>query len=263
MKKYLALPFICLVLLYFISCSQNRNSILDINNSKETSNIIKKDTLDTKQLIIITAEGWNDVKGKLCCFEKRENQWLLMSSNQVVVGINGMGIGLGIKSFYFPDAPVKKEGDLRAPAGIFKIGTAFGYASIKKVPWLKVPYTEAISELLCIDDGNSSSYNKLVYSDKTKKDWKSYELMHRKDEMYKWGVFIEHNSNEPKSGKGSCIFLHIWESDSNGTAGCSAMAEADIFNLLRWVDASQKPLLIQFPIKEYEKISETTDLPKL
>jgi len=262
MKKKLSL--FALLFAVFIVMSSEKN--LNRNNKSKSGyseKVIKKDTLDSKQLLIIITEGWNDVKGRLYCYEKKGSQWQMAFSNQVVVGINGMGLGVGIKSFDMPGVPLKKEGDLKAPAGIFKIGTAFGYANKKEVPWLRMPYIEATNDLLCIDDGTSSSYNKLVYYSRTKQDWNSREEMHRKDDMYKWGLYIEHNSIDPLQGRGSCIFIHIWKNNSKGTAGCSAMQEDDILRLLKWINASKKPLLVQFPRKEYESIQGRFNLPRL
>lgn len=254
---------IMIVGILLISCnsSSDKKTIGSTNDS--TKNVVQKDTLNSHQLIVITTSGWDIVKGKFYCFEKKDGQWKLEFSDQAVVGIKGMGMGLGIKKVELPDAPVKKEGDLKSPAGIFNISNAFGYAKKNEVTWLKVPYLEASSNLLCIDDGNSSSYNQLIYSDKTKKDWKSCEEMHRKDDMYKWGLFVEHNAVNPAQGKGSCIFIHIWKDNNSGTAGCSAMSEPNILKILKWIDATKNPLLVQFPEKEYEKVSETIDLPKL
>lgn len=87
--------------------------------------------------------------------------------------------------------------------------------------------------------------------------------MGRKDNLYKWGLFVGHNYPDPSQGKGSCIFIHIWKSSSQGTEGCSAMTEDDVVKIMKWVDASKKPLLVQFPVKEYNTVSEKINLPKL
>ena len=260
MKKKTGLWVIIFTALAFLNCYQDDNKRYGINGDFGNT-AVRKDTIDAVQLIIITTNGWNEVKGTMRCYEKKGHLWNLIFSNPVVVGINGMGVGFGIMSFDLENTPLKKEGDLRAPAGIFKIGTAFGYAVKNDVFWLKVPYLEATNSLLCIDDGNSSHYNKFVYSDNTRKDWNSHEEMHRKDNMYKWGLLVEHNYASPETGKGSCIFLHIWKSYSKGTAGCSAMQESDILKLLKWVDSAKKPLLIQFPKKEYDYVAKKINLP--
>jgi zinc D-Ala-D-Ala dipeptidase len=52
----------------------------------------------------------------------------------MVVGRNGLAWGIGVvptddAQVRSESAPVKREGDGRAPAGIFALSTAFGYAS--------------------------------------------------------------------------------------------------------------------------------------
>ena len=64
-------------------------------------------------------------------------------------------------------------------------------------------------------------------------------------------------------GNGSCIFMHIWENDHSGTAGCTAMTEANLLKILNWIRAEKHPLLVQFPKNEYDKIKDRFELPKL
>src|SRR3954453_14694300 len=102
--------------------------------------------------------------------------------------------------------PIKQEGDGRSPAGIFKLGTAFGYAPASKVSWIHLPYQQCTSELQCVDDSKSSYYNSLVRaSSVSKKDWNSNEDMRRPDDLYRLGVFVEHNTDPKAPGGGSCI----------------------------------------------------------
>ncbi len=158
-----------------------------------------------------------------------------------------MALGEGMRSIKIPDAPQKKEGDMKSPAGIFFLGPAFGYAAKSEAKWIHIPYVRATDTLICVDDPNSGMYNKLVRTDAAVIDWKSHEEMHRKDEDYKWGIFVQHNDHPVKAAMGSCIFLHIWEGASLGTAGCTAMEEKNILELLHWIRADKHPLLVQFP----------------
>ena len=90
--------------------------------------------------------------------------------------------------------PIKKEGDERAPAGIFRLSTAFGYAPTRSVNWIKLPYLALSKSIEGIDDPGSLYYNRLVDRSKvTKVDWRSSEQMRRDDVRYKWGVVIDHN----------------------------------------------------------------------
>jgi len=217
------------------------------------------DSLNTKQLLIVVTDDWNSVGGTLYCFEKQNGKWVKQFSNLVVVGSKGLGLGEGIIPFTSDGAPQKREGDKKSPAGIFKIGTAFGYADKYQAQWIKNPYIKATDTLICVDDIKSAYYNKLINNEPAKSDWNSFERMHIK--YYKWGLFVDHNSNNPVSGMGSCIFMHIWENKNEGTDGCTAMKEKNLLRVLHWIDAAKHPLLVQFPKKEYLKLVSQYSLP--
>jgi hypothetical protein len=225
---------------------------------------IRDTTIDlSKQIIVVVTGGWDSLRGKLYCFDMVHGKWIQRFSNAVVVGKSGLGIGDGLDSPFSGQthSPIKKEGDLRAPAGIFSIGAAFGYASRKEAGWIRNDYIDANETLICVDDPRSIWYNMLVNSDSVKKDWESFEQMHRKDDFYEWGLFINHNATRPKPKVGSCIFMHIWKNDHEGTVGCTAMNKADMVRLLRWINAASHPLLIQMPESEYLKLVKKVGLP--
>jgi D-alanyl-D-alanine dipeptidase len=152
--------------------------------------------------------------------------------------------------------PVKHEGDGKAPAGIFKLGTAFGYETRADT---KLPYLALTATTECVDDSHSGHYNTLVDGAAMPKDWNSSERM-RSEEGYRKGIVIEHNT--PASpASGSCIFFHIWRSPTSPTAGCTAMDQADISRLFDWLDPQQSPLLVQMPEAQYEHVRERWNLP--
>ncbi|HEX4641347.1 MAG TPA: L,D-transpeptidase family protein, partial [Chthoniobacterales bacterium] len=64
-----------------------------------------------------------------------------------------------------------------------------------------------------------------------------------------------------KPGAGSCIFLHIWKNSRAATAGCTAMPEQDLVNLLGWLDPKDRPVLVQMPQKEYDDFKAKFRLP--
>ena len=213
------------------------------------------------QLMVVLTNGWDELQGNIYCFNLERGKWRLKFTNQVVVGGKGMGLGDGIITLKSPGAPVKKEGDLKSPAGIFTTGSAFGYADKKEAGWIKNHYIKASDTLICVDDAQSPDYNRLVQSDTIKSAYNSHEDMHRKDDDYKWGLFLNHNVNGTTPGAGSCIFMHIWQDNKHGTAGCTAMEEGNIVRLLHWIDAGKKPLLVQMPLAVYQKIRLEYRLP--
>jgi L,D-peptidoglycan transpeptidase YkuD (ErfK/YbiS/YcfS/YnhG family) len=208
------------------------------------------DSLKSEQLIIVLTDDWNSIPAKLYCVEKIKGKWVTQFSFPVVVGNKGMTID-------------KTEGDLKAPSGIFNLGPAFGYADKKEAQWIRMRYLQASDTLICVDDGGSRFYNQLVDTNSISVDWNSREVMHRKDIYYEWGIFVQYNSQPVIKGKGSCIFIHIWDNENGGTEGCTAMEEKNILKLLHWIQSDKNPLLVQYPIATYKKIAAEYKLPDL
>ena len=179
----------------------------------------------------------------------------------VVLGKKGLGWGRGLFEPAGNDGPRKVEGDNKAPAGIFRLGPAFGYAN--RASWIKLRYVALTKNTEGIDDPRSRHYNQLV--DRTKVaqvDWKSSEKMLRADVLYKWGIFVAHNP-AATPGAGSLIFLHIWRDSSGATAGCTAMPEQNLVQLLRWLDPAAHPVLVQMPQPTYNSLRTSLHLPVL
>ncbi len=113
-----------------------------------------------------------------------------------------------------------------------------------------------------MDDTNSIFYNTIIDDHIVKnKDWKSSEIMKLSDNEYEWGIFVENNSMPRIKGNGSCIFLHIWEDDVITTAGCSAMKEENLIEILHWLNINTSPILVQLPQTEYNRLKSQWILP--
>jgi len=169
----------------------------------------------------------------------------------VVVGRSGVG--------------PKKEGDGRAPQGAFPLGPAFGYAS-EPPPDVRIPYQAMVPGALCVDDTESAFYNLVLDPDTVPgaKDWTSAEVMRRDvapgDDLYRFGVIVQYNPRRVP-GAGSCIFLHVWRDSESPTAGCTAMAEENLLEVLRWLDPEAGPVLIQGDRVFLEGLREEGHLP--
>jgi D-alanyl-D-alanine dipeptidase len=217
----------------------------------------------SRQLILVTTQGWDSVEGTLQRFERKKSKsaWQPVGpAFPVVVGRGGLGWGAGLNK-ETGDGPVKKEGDGKAPAGVFALGTAFGFAPASEAAWLKLPYTPLDEGTECVDDTSSRRYNLVVERSGLRDvDWKSSERM-REVEGYRWGVVVEHNAKPRVAGRGSCIFLHIWSGPDKGTAGCTAMEQQNLEKLLRWLDRKKRPVLVQLPEAEYARLRARWKLP--
>ncbi len=73
--------------------------------------------------------------------------------------------------------------------------------------------------------------------------------MRRNDRVYRNGAVIGYN-RERVSGRGSCIFFHLNHADKRPTSGCTAMEEQPLLELIRWLDPTKKPTLVQIPKSE-------------
>ncbi|OZI10155.1 hypothetical protein BWI93_00025 [Siphonobacter sp. BAB-5385] len=222
------------------------------------STAVQAQTLDTQQLLVVTTPTLTSVTGTLRTYEwnQIQQQWKQARPPQaVVVGKNGLAWD---RKHPLASPPYKQEGDGKAPAGVFRLGTAFGTES--KPAALHWPYVQTNRSCFCVDDARSRHYNQLVHTDSVRKDWTSAERMFIPD--YKYGLVLAYNTDSPQAGAGSCIFMHLWENPTHGTAGCTAMTETDMLSILRWLDPVKKPLLIQMPEPDYDRLKRLYALPE-
>jgi D-alanyl-D-alanine dipeptidase len=217
-----------------------------------------------RQVLLVTTRGWDDVPGVLRRFERKGTRgaWSQVGKDvDVAVGRNGLGWGAGLVETGSESGPQKKEGDGKAPAGVFALGTAFGFAPLAEASWLRVPYMPLTPSVECVDDTASRKYNLLVVRDEAGgADYNSSERM-RSVEGYRWGLVVRHNAAPPVAGRGSCIFLHVWAGPGHSTAGCTAMEETSLKELLRWLDPKKSPLLVQLTEGEYARLRAAWSLP--
>jgi D-alanyl-D-alanine dipeptidase len=214
--------------------------------TKEDKIVLPK---ESKQLLMVTTENWSTKDGKLQRYEREDKEWEKVGEPiEIVLGRNGLGWGIGLHSIPKGAKYIKKEGDGKAPAGLFTLGNGFGYEDFK----IDFPYSVYKRTDHCVDDSKSKFYNTIVDSTKVTKDYKSFEYMKLKNDLYKYGITVNHNPNQVPLA-GSCIFVHIRSKSGGGTAGCTAMREDKIIKILKWLKKSKKPLLLQLPKVEVAK----------
>ncbi|MFC3815857.1 L,D-transpeptidase [Lysobacter sp. GCM10012299] len=219
---------------------------------------------DAQQMVVVTTAGWDANTGTLQRYERAGAGWrALGEAAPITVGRSGSGWGVGLHAPQSGE-PQKVEGDGRAPAGVFRIGTAFGYADSWATAW---PYQAMTASDYCIDVNASPLYNRIVDARQVGADAVagSTEPMRRDlhangDQRYKLGFVIEHNPDN-RSGTGSCIFAHLWKAPGETTAGCTAMAEPVMQQLLAWLDPKRKPVFVLLPADEYRRLQKDWHLP--
>ena len=218
---------------------------------------------DARQLVLVVTPDWDANHGILRTYTRDAGDWQPAGeTTPVVIGRAGAAWGLGLHP---PQpGPAKQEGDGRSPAGVFAIGSAFGYAESASTG---LPYLALSAQDYCIDVSGSPFYNLIV--DKrvvgAAAVARSTEPMRRDlladgDQAYKVGFVIEHNPRGV-TGAGSCIFAHLWKSADSATAGCTAMPEASMRTVLAQLEASAHPVFVLLPRAEYERLRAAWQLP--
>lgn len=220
------------------------------------------------QLVLVLSPDWNAPQARLARFERDTDdaEWRILGDPvPVTIGRNGAAWGLGLHAAQ-TDGPHKREGDGRAPAGVFALGTAFGYGASATTP---MPYAAMQSSHWCIDVADSPLYNRIVDAAEVGEAAiaGSTEPMRRDlhadgDPRYALGFVIEHNAQAVPSG-GSCIFAHLWKAPGEATAGCTAMDEGAMNALLAWLDPARTPRFVLLPQAEHARLREAWRLPSL
>jgi L,D-peptidoglycan transpeptidase YkuD (ErfK/YbiS/YcfS/YnhG family) len=219
---------------------------------------------DAQQMILVTTPDWTSIHGMLRTYERRDGQWHeIDAAAPVVIGREGAGWGLGLQDVR-TDGPQAREGSMRSPAGVYRLGTAFGYAPTFDTA---MPYAPMHASSYCVDVSDSPLYTQIVDANVVGEDAVRGASEHMRLDIhshgaqgYKIGFVIEHN---PKAvpGGGSCIFAHLWKTPDTPTAGCTAMTEATMRRLLAWLDPARKPVFVLLPHAEYEQLQAPWQLP--
>lgn len=221
------------------------------------------------QVLLCLAPDWQAPAGQVFLFERQPGAqgWQSVGAAlPAMLGRAGLAWGRGLHPVPGTAAPGKREGDGRAPAGVFALSALFGdpasaseLEGSARLPWLT---TSAARK--CIDDPDSAHFNRIVdQTEVAQSDWISYEDMLRADGRYAVGAVVAHNVEPAVPGLGSCIFLHVWAAPGVATAGCTALALADMRTIAGWLDGAAQPLLVQLPQAEYERRRADWGLPEV
>jgi len=217
-----------------------------------------------QQLVLVVTPDWNATRGTLRSYARDGQSWRAEGAAvPVVIGRGGAAWGIGLHPPQ-PGGPSKREGDGRSPAGVFAIGTTFGYAPAES---FAMPYRALDAEDYCVDVSGSPLYNRIV----AVRDVGaaavagSTEPMRRDlhadgDNAYRIGFLVEHNPRGT-AGAGSCIFVHLWKAYDAPTAGCTALAEPELRALMNWLQPKRHPVFVLLPESEYRQLRNAWQLP--
>lgn len=182
------------------------------------------------QALLVTKGGSpSATRVEVRALERNGRHWrTVLGPFAAVVGRNG-----------FAPPGEKREGDGRTPSGTFPLTSVFGYGPPSPT---RMPYRQVHGEDLWVDDPASPDYNRWVVAGQTTAT--SYERLKRDDDLYKFTLVIAYNTDPVVPGLGSAIFVHLWAGPDSTTAGCIALAEADLLQILPWLDPAAGPVII-------------------
>ncbi|MEM9015748.1 MAG: L,D-transpeptidase family protein [Verrucomicrobiota bacterium] len=218
---------------------------------------------ESQQCLVGIASSWNSSYVTLTWYEKTGGNWQKQGASwKGRLGKNGLVWGKGLHPVP-AGAATKKEGDRRAPAGVFDLGGAWGYErSIKKSPNLN--YEQVTTRSLWYEDVSSPFYNMyrvIEHEPRTTQEKKAQ--MKQNDYAHSLKLFIAHNAYPNITpGAGSSIFFHIWRnSGGSATFGCTTMPESNLRQLISTVEPRKRPVYVLLPQAEYEQYRAAWKLP--
>lgn len=179
------------------------------------------EALDCSQIILAAAKG---ATAEISCYENKQGDWEYNETLGIMSGFIGKN---GVSAN-------KREGDGCTPAGLFRLGSAFGN---KEKPETKMPYRIVTENSFWVDDPKSGRYNTWVEG-LFLNDWDSAEHLAVYKDSYAYAVVIEYNTLNILPEKGSAIFLHC---GFKPTSGCVALPEAQLLKILKWFEPEKLP----------------------
>jgi len=224
-NRFLIFP-IWLIFLTHLQAQNTRNNAIEnaLLIVEQNKSILE----NCKQLLVVYNEQPESYGAVLVVLEKKADNW--------VAKFDPVDIGIGKNGFALPLD--KLEGDGKSPTGLFRLGKLFTYE--KNVTTL-LETQQTTKEDKWIDDPNSPDYNRHI---RGTTEAKSYENLLLESDAYKYCMVIEYNTNPIIKGKGSAIFFHLTTKAPYFTAGCVAVNEDYMKQIVNWLDPKQNPSII-------------------
>jgi L,D-peptidoglycan transpeptidase YkuD (ErfK/YbiS/YcfS/YnhG family) len=218
-----------------------------------------------RQVIVARAPSWSSNTASLQCYQRgsAREPWQPVFAKPVPVLLGRKGLAWGRGVFTPPQngVPMKVEKDWKAPAGVFHLGTLFGYAT-KGPTGSRWPYHQVGPWDAYVDDSQNPYYNQHVRIDPRQvPPWFEKQKMRLGDAAYKWMLEIRHNQKPAWPGYGSAIFFHVRRGPDKPSAGCTTMAVENLERLIRWVDPAAYPHYVLLPSADYDYLRGPWNLP--
>ena len=140
-------------------------------------------------------------------------------------------------------ADSKREGDGKSPVGSWPMRYVFYRPDRVARPETALPVIALSPDDGWSDDPASPDYNRHIKLPADGSYTASHEKLWRDDHVYDLIVVLGHNDDPPVPGAGSAIFMHIARDNYAGTEGCVALAQTDLFELLREAEPGSQVII--------------------
>lgn len=214
------------------------------------------------QLVLAIAPDWESTSATLTRWERHDGELVQVGVPvQVRLGRAGLAWGRGLHPQQ--EGRAKREGDGRSPAGVFRLGPAFGDPPAPQ-PSAGWPVVEVSARDLFVEDPAHAAYNTHVRVPEGREltPWKAGQRMISGDPAHALKVLVGHNPAPVEPGQGSAIFLHTWRAGGEAvTSGCTAMDRATLDALVHWLRPEAEPVFALLPAEAYRRTAEAWGLP--
>lgn len=188
---------------------------------------------DARQVVSVIAADAGDTTAVLHAYESDGQRWrLVFGPWRADVGARG-----------FAPVDAKREGDRRTPSGSYAFDFFFG---VLPDPGVRYAYRDITGRAIVWDDDPASPrYN--LWTDTTELPAGNDPEPMYNIPAYNHGAVIAYNTARTP-GLGSAIFLHV--STGGPTAGCVALPQGQLVDILRWLDPAARPRIVMGTVAE-------------
>jgi L,D-peptidoglycan transpeptidase YkuD (ErfK/YbiS/YcfS/YnhG family) len=148
---------------------------------------------------------------------QRSRGWLTFGNLTIPVAIGRGGIRAD-----------KREGDGGTPRGRFRPLRLWWRADRWPRPRTRLPVRPITAGDAWCEDPESRHYNRPLQ----RGSGDGGDRLMRADQLYDFIVEIDHNTRPRVKGRGSAVFLHLARDNFGPTAGCVAMTQGNLLQLL-------------------------------
>lgn len=188
---------------------------------------------DCTQLVLTVARAEDGVSTITTCYTFEDNAW------QAVPGLIRMEGYTGSNGI----AHARKRNTRQSPAGLWKLGAAFGLA--EKPEGLRLAWRDITPQSDWVCDADSPYFNTWQERDDPALipwNYKDVEHLEDYDVTYRYACVMEYNT-PPYTipDRGCAIFLHC---SDHPTSGCIGLLEEDMVKTLLWLDPRENPYIL-------------------